>query len=179
MAVQVISGTTSGSMSFTEVATLAFNTSSQFQVQVPGGALAFTFANATGGALNVDTMYAHQYTLASTTQAIDLFGGSLLSPAGNACVFARVRLFHVDVVTTGAGKLIEVYGSASNAPAWLPLVATYLWATPSGGSITLIDPSEITTAGYLVSTSAKAITFNSASNTVTFNVLIVGNSSAS
>ena len=175
MAVQTVTGNTSFSFNFNEVATLAFNTSGVYNASITSG---LTFANTTGGALGCDTIHAKQYTLASTTTAIDLNSG-LLSPSGAACVFARVRVFIVAPVTTTAGSLIKVYASASNAPLWLPPVATFLWATPNGGAVILFDPNAITTQGYLVDGTHKAITFDSGSNTVVFNVLILGNSSAS
>jgi hypothetical protein len=187
MAVQVTTGQVQNTISFTETAALAFNALAPYAVTLGNGSI--NYVNLTGGAGtlatatsqgvgNIDTVYANQFTLASTSQAIDLFGGSLLSPSGKACVFARVREFIVQVVSTTANYLVQIYGSASNAPLWLPLVATYLWTTP-GGLFRMSDPNSITTGGYLVDTSHKAITFNSASNTVVFNVLITGNSSQS
>ncbi len=163
---------------FQEVATLVFSTTGVYPAQ-PLTTNAFNFVNTTAGALGCDTIHAKQYTLASTTSALDLFGGSLLSPSGAACVFARVRLLVLAPVTTTAGFLMKIYSSASNAPLWLPPVATFQWATPNGGAFILFDPNAITTQGYLVDTSHKAITLDSASNTVVANLLIVGNSSAS
>ncbi len=178
MAVQVVTGNSNINFNFTEVATLAFSTTGAYPAQLPSSP-AYSFANTTGGAVGCDTIHAKQYTLASTTVAIDLFAGTLLSPSGAACVFARVRAFVVAPVSTTAGFLIKVYSSASNAPLWLPPVANFMWATPNGGALVLFDPNAITTQGYLVDTTHKAITFDSGSNTVVFNVLIVGNSSAS
>ena len=178
MAVQNCSGNVSMNFNFQEVGSLVFSTTGVYPAQ-PLSQNAFSFLNATAGALNCDTIHAKQYTLASTTAALDLFGGSLLSPAGNACVFARVRLLVLAVTTLTAGFLMKLYASASNAPLWLPPVANFLWTTPNGGAIVFFDPNAITTQGYLVDTSHKAITLDSASNTVTANLLIVGNSSAS
>lgn len=177
MAVQSVSGQVSQNYQFTELATLGFTISTNpFVVTLPN--IGLTYSAATGGAGNVDTVYAAQLTVNATTQAIDLFGGSLLSPSGKACVFARVREFIVAPVTTTAGFIVQVYASASNAPLWLPPVANPLFANP-GGIIRLSDWGSITTGGYLIDTSHKSITFNTGSNNVTFNVLIVGNSSAS
>ncbi len=187
MAVQVVNGQIQHTVSFTETAVLAFNALAPYAVTLGNGNV--TYNNVTGGAGslwtataggigNVDTVYANQITLASTTQALDLFGGTMLSPSGKACVFARVREFIVQVVSTTANFLVQIYGSASNAPLWLPLVATYLWTAP-GGLFRMSDPNSITTGGYLVDNTHKAVTFNSVSNTVVFNVLITGNSSAS
>ena len=177
MAVQVVTGNVNQNVSFNEVGTLALNTSFAYPAAVPG--LNFNYANTTGGALGVDTIYAHQYTLASTTVTIDLNGGSLLSPSGAACVFARVREFVVDVVDTTGTHKINVQAGASSGVLWLPLAANTLWATPNGGCLRLSDPNSINTAGYLVTNTQKNITFDSGAVTVIFNVLIVGNSSAS
>ncbi len=176
MAVQVCSGTYNQQLSFSETATIAFNTSAPFAANQSTN---FTLPNATAGALNIDTIHAKQYTLAATTIAIDLFGGSLLSPSGLACVFARVRFFGIQIVDTTATHIIKCYASASNAPLWLPPVANYLWATPNGGNIQLFDPNSLTTNGYLVDTSHKAVTFDAGAFTIVFNLLILGNSSAS
>ena len=179
MAVQNCSGNVSMNFNFQEVGSLVFSTTGVYPAQ-PLSQNAFSFLNATAGALNCDTIHAKQYTLASTTVALDLFGGSLLSPAGNACVFARVRLIVLAPTTLTAGFLMQIYGAASNAPLWLPsLAASPDWATPNGGAYVKFDPNSITTQGYLVDTSHKAIVLNSVSNTVTANLLIVGNSSAS
>ncbi len=178
MAVQVCTGQVSMNFNFQEVATLVFSTTGVYPAQ-PLTTNAFTFANTTAGALGCDTIHAKQYTLASTTSALDLFGGSLLSPSGAACVFARVRLLVLAPVSTTAGFLMKLYASAATAPLWLPPVANFLWATPNGGALVLFDPNAITTQGYLVDTTHKSITIDSASNTVIANLLIVGNSSAS
>lgn len=177
MAVQVVSGSSNVSMQFAEQALLAFNTTFQYPAVMP-----FTspnWVNTTGGALGLDTIYAHQYTLASTTVTLDLFGGSLLSPGGNACVFGRVRFFVVGVSTTAAGKLLNIQSGASSGVLWLPPVANTLFLPPNNSLFLLADPNSITTNGYLVDTSHKNITFDSVSNTVVFNLLILGNSSQS
>ncbi len=179
MAVQTIVGQAQQSLSFSETATIAFNTAASYPASIPSANANFTYLSATAGALGIDTLHAKQYTLASTTVTLDLFGGSLLSPSGAACVFARVRVFWVGVVTTTAAKLINVQSGASSGVLWLPPAANTLWVTPNGGSLYMSDPNAITTQGYLVDTSHKNITFDSVSNTVVFNVLIAGNSSAS
>jgi hypothetical protein len=179
MAVQVVTGQVNQQVSFTELGTIAFNTSAQYSAAIPTSSNNFTYNNTTGGALGIDTIYAHQYTLAGTTVTIDLFGGSLLSPSGKACVFGRVREFVVTVVDTTSTHLINVQSGASSGVLWLPPAANTLWATPNGGGIRLWDPNSITTAGFLVDTSHKNITFDSGALTVVFNVLVVGNSSAS
>jgi hypothetical protein len=177
MAVQTVNGQIQQTVSFTETAILAFNALAPYAVSLASGNL--TYAAATGGAGNVDTVYANQFTLASTTQALNLFNGSLLSPSGKACVFARVREFIVQVVSTTAGLLIEFYATASTGVTWLPLLATPLSVYPNGGVVRFADPNSITTNGYLVVTGNNGVTFNSLSNTVVFNVLMVGNSSVS
>ncbi len=178
MAVQVVSGTANTAMSFTQTATLGFNTSYGYPGVLPTS-YNIQYVNTTAGALGVDTIHAKQYTLASTTVTIDLFGGTLLSPSGAACIFARVREFIVAPVSTTAGFKIQFQAGASSGVLWLPLAANPLFATPNLGCFRLSDPNSITTAGYLVDTSHKNITFDSGANTVIFNVLIVGNSSAS
>ncbi len=179
MAVQVCSGTSNVNFNFQEVGTIAFSTTGVYPAN-PIVTPAWNFVNTTAGALGVDTIHAKQYTLASTTQALDLFGGTMLSPSGAACVFARVRVLCLAVVSTTAGFLMQLYSAASNAPLWLPPVAAApLWATPNGGIVLFFDPNAITTQGYLVDNTHKSILLNSASNTVVANLLVMGNSSAS
>ncbi len=169
MAVQTVVGSSTNiSMTFAEQALLAFNAVFQYPATLPFTSPAWV--NTTGGALGLDTLYAHQYTLVSTTVTLDLFGGSLLSPGGNACVFNRVRFFAVGVSTTTAGKLINIQSGASAGVLWLPPVANTLFLPPNNSLFVMCDPNSITTNGF--------ITFDSVSNTVVFNVLIVGNSSA-
>ncbi len=177
MAVQNVGGTSNLSMQFQEQALLAFNSTFNYPANMPFTSPAW--ANTTGGALGLDTLYAHQYTLVSTTATINLFDGSLLSPGGNACVFNRVRFFAVGVVTTAAGKLINVQSGASSGVLWLPPAANTLFIPSNNSLFVMADPMSITTNGFIVDTSHKNITFDSVSNTVAFNVLIVGNSSAS
>ena len=178
MAVQVCSGNSNINFNFQEVATLVFSTTGVYPA-APITTPAWNFINATGGALGVDTIHAKQYTLAATTQALDLFAGTLLSPSGAACVFARVRVMCLAVLTTTAGFTMQLYGSAATAPAWLPLVAVPMYAASNGGvTVYPFDPNSITTAGFLIDTTHKSITLNSGANTVTANLLIMGNSSA-
>ncbi len=177
MAVQVVSGQSLLSFNLTELGQLVFNASGPFNVQIPSQT-GYSFANTTGGALGIDTIYAHSFSLASTTATIDLFGGSLTSPSGLACVFARVRIFAVAVTDTTSTHLIKIQSGASSGVLWLPPAANFVWSTPNGGAFVLFDPNSITTAGFLVDTSHKNITFDSAALTVGFNVLIAGNSSA-
>jgi hypothetical protein len=177
MAVQNVSGQSLLNFNLTEIATLVFSSTGQYNIQIPSQT-GYSFTSATGGALHLDTVHAKAYSLASTTQTINLFDGSLLSPSGAACVFARVRIFMVFVTDTAAAKRINIQAGASSGVLWIPPAANTQWAEPNGGLYTLFDPNAITTAGYLVDTSHKNITFDSLSQTVGFNVLIAGNSSA-
>ncbi len=177
MAVQSVSGQSLLNFNLTELGTLVFNSAGPFNIQIPSQT-GYTFTSATAGALHLDTVYAHSFSLASTTATINLFDGSLTSPSGLACVFARVRIFIVAVTDTTATHLINVQAGASSGVLWIPPAANTQWATPNGGALTLFDPNSITTAGYLVDTSHKNITFDSGALTVGFNVLIAGNSSA-
>ncbi len=177
MAVQVVGGTSNISAQFAEQALLAFNSTFNYPANMPFTSPAWV--NTTGGALGLDTLFAHQYSLASTTATINLFDGSLLSPGGNACVFHRVRFFAVGVVTTTAAFVINVQSGASSGVLWLPPAANTLFIPSNNSLFVLADPMSITTSGFIVDTSHKNITFDSLSTTVVFNVLIVGNSSAS
>ena len=174
MAVQTVTGQIQQSVSFTETAVLAFNAVAPYPCTLPTGNL--TYSAGTGGAGNVDTVYAANVSLASTTLAVNLFNASLVSPSGKTCVFLRVREFVVANLSTVAGDLLEVYATASTGVTWLPLVATCITVYP-GGVFRLSDWFSITTNGYLVVTGNNGITFNSVSNTVVFDVLIAGNSS--
>ncbi len=179
MAVQTVTGNVQASISYTETGAQIFSSAVPFPASIPTSSTNFNYVNATGGALSINTIHAKQYTLAATTLAINLFDGSLLSPSGAACVFGRVREFFVGVVDTTSTHLLKVYSTASPAGVlWLPPVANYLWCTPNGGSVRLQDPNSITTAGFLVDTTNKGITFDAGAFTIIFNLLIVGNSSA-
>ncbi len=176
MAVQSVSGQTLTSVNLTELGQLVFNAAGPYNIQSPT-TIGNTYTAATGGAAHLDTVWAHSYSLASTTATINLFDGSLTSPSGLACVFARVRIFLVTVTDSTSTHLISVQSGASSGVLWLPPAASTLFCPP-GATIKLEDLSSITTAGFLVDTSHKNITFDSGALTVAFNVVIAGNSSA-
>ncbi len=176
MAVQSVSGQTLASSNLTELGQLVFNSAGPYNIQIPSQT-GYAYNAATGGALHLDTVWAHRYSLAATTATINLFDGSLLSPSGLACVFARVRVFMIANFDTVSTHLINVQAGASSGVLWIPTAATTLFVPP-GGTLMMQDPSSITTAGWLVDTSHKNITFDSGALTVTFDVLIAGNSSA-
>ncbi len=176
MAAQTVIGNVSLSAGFTETATLALNTSFGYPANLPNS-YNFSYVNTTGGALGTNLIHCKQYTLAATTQTINLNDGSLLSLSGVACNFGRVREFVIAVVDTTSTHLLKVYSPASTGVLWLPPVARFMWATPNGGLFRMSDPNAITTAGYLVDGSNYEITFNAGSFTVIFDLLIVGNTS--
>jgi hypothetical protein len=170
---QVVVGTVSFNASFTEAATAV----GTYQIPV-SSSLNLSYTNGTASN-QVDTIYAKTFSLASTTQTIDLT--SLTDPAGNSINFARVREFIVVNTSTTAGYDLEVYSGSSNG--WAPIGAVS--GTPcyvrygSGAMYRLSDPVSTGSGnGNVVGSTSKTITFNSGSNTVTFYVIVVGGSAA-
>jgi hypothetical protein len=135
------------------------------------------FANATGAANSVDTLYAAQLTLAGAATHVNLHAATDI--LGNAVVFARVRGWAVYVTTQTAAFLVNIYTRTGTDPlVWLPVTTSgALWAAP-GGLVAAADPISTSTNGYVVSSSSYDFTIDPGANTVTANVLIVGNSAA-
>jgi hypothetical protein len=168
---QVVVGTVTFNASFTEQAT------SNVTYQIPvTSSLNVSYGNGTASG-QIDTIFAKTFSLASTTQTLDLT--TLTDPAGNAITFARVREFIVVNTSTAPGQDLQVYSGASNG--WSPIGA--VTATPTfarySGSYRLSDPTSTGSGnGNVVGSTSKTVTFNSGSNTVTFYVIIVGGSAA-
>ena len=171
------------------LATINFNFNTQ-QTQTSGNINAggstlynlVTFAkqyvNAQGVNYGVDQLYALQITLASTTQTIHFETATAKDPFGNTLAMLRVRDFIVQNTNTTLGQLLKVYAPASNAVTWLPVVANYIWVNP-GGMLWISDPLSFGGGvGNVVGATSDGVTFDSVANTVTFNVLAIGNSVA-
>lgn len=171
------------------IATVNFNFTTQ-QTQTAGNINAagstlnpiVTFAkqyvNAQGVNYGVDQLYALQITLASTTQTVHFETASAKDPFGNTLAMLRIRDLIVQNTNTTLGQILKVYQPASNGVTWLPLVATYLTVWP-GSQIWLNDSLSFGGGvGAVVGATSDGITFDSASATVTFNVLALGNSAA-
>jgi len=136
-----------------------------------------TFANATGAANSVDTMYAASLTLSAAATHINLHAATDI--LGNSVVFARVRGWCVYVTTLTAAYLVNVYTRTGTDPlVWLPVTTSgALWCAP-GGIMCATDPTSTSTNGYVVSSTSYDFTLDPGSNTVACYVLIIGNSAA-
>ena len=135
------------------------------------------FANATGAANSVDTLYAASLTLAGAATHINLHAATDI--LGNSVVFARVRGWAVYVSTLTAAFLLNIYTRTGTDPlVWLPVTTTgALWAAP-GGMYCGTDPTSTTTNGWVVGASSYDFTLDPGSNTVAAQLLIIGNSAA-
>lgn len=177
---QNITGTTNRNVSITETATVGLASQSLNQPMVTS----FNYQQAGTAAGQVDTLYAATLTLSGSAATIDLFGGTLKDPAGNALVFARVREFIVTNPDPTATHTVKVSSGAANPVAWLPPAANALVLQPQGtgsvpGRIDISDPNGTGGGnGYIVDGTHKTVTFDPGAFTITINVLICGGSAA-
>ncbi len=174
---QVVTGQVGLSASVTQTATTG-------QVNPSGNTLTnliqqvYQYVNAGGVKYGVDQIYAKQITLASTTQTVHFQTATANDPFGNTLAMLRIRDLWVQNITVTSGFDLKVYQPASNGVIWLPLVATYL-PVRAGGLLWVSDPLSFGGGvGNIVGASSDGITFDSGSNTITFNVVAVGNSVA-
>jgi hypothetical protein len=175
MAAQNVSGTITLNASFQEV----ISSGVVSNLNLPAiGTIQQTLINGTGAASAVDTIYAAQLTLAGAATHLNLHTG-LTDLAGNAIAFARVRFWFVQNLTLTAGYLCNIYTRTGTDPVtWLPVTTTgALWAA-AGGFCFGLDPLSTSTNGYVVGASAFDFTLDPGANTVSVNVILVGNSAA-
>lgn len=139
----------------------------------------FQYTNATTGAGTCDQLYEKQLTLAAAATTISL--QALTDPAGNTINMARVREFIVTNLSTTAGQDVKVEAGTTNGWSVLPPSTQPLYAragnTTAGGFIRISDyASSGASNGNVTATGSLNVTFDPGANTVSINVLILGNS---
>jgi hypothetical protein len=176
-----VAQTVSGQVNFTMAAT---QTQTTGQVNPGGNTLTnliqqvYQYVNNNGVKYGVDQVYATQITLASTTQTIHFETASAKDPFGNTLAMLRIRDLIIQVITSTIGFDLEYYGASSNGIAWLSLLANPL-TVRAGGMDWKSDPLSFGAAtGNYITATTDGVTLNSLSNTVTFNVVAIGNSVA-
>jgi hypothetical protein len=136
------------------------------------------YVNNNGVNYGVDQVYAAKLSLASTTQTVHFQTSTAKDPFGNSLAMLRIRELIIQNTNTVLGQDLKVYAPASNGITWLPPVANFIPIRPSG-VLRLSDPLSFGGGvGMVVGATTDGITFDSGSNTVTFNVLVLGNSTA-
>ena len=176
MAAQNVTGNVTLNAAFVETIAAGATTATQFQIAA-NGILQQTLAYATGASASIDTMYSAQLTLSGAATHINLH--AFTDPAGNSASFARVRAWFVQNLTTTAGYLINIYTRTGTDPVtWLPVTTTGALWVAAGGTYFGIDALSTSTNGCVVSSSAYDFTLDPGANTVSCNVIIVGNSAA-
>lgn len=171
---QVVTGQVGLNMSVTQTATTG-------QINPGGQTLTnliqqvYQYVNAGGGQkYAVDQVYATQITLASTTQTVHFETATAKDPFGNTLAMLRIRDLFIQNITVTSGFDLKVYVPASNAITWLPPVANFL-TVRAGGLLWVNDPLSFGGGvGNVVGATTDGLTFDSASNTITFNVVAVG-----
>jgi hypothetical protein len=136
------------------------------------------YANNNGVNYGVDQLYAAKTTLASTTETLHFETATAKDPFGNTLAMLRIREIIVKNLNTTLGQDLHVYAPASNGITWLPPVANYLVVRP-GGVLRISDPLSFGAGvGQVVGATSDGLTLDSGSNTVTFSILVLGNSTA-
>lgn len=141
------------------------------QINIP---LVIRWANGTGSA-QADLLYTSQRTLAlSTSETLDLNGGSLLTPLGTAFAALKIKLLFIYAATTNVNDVV-VGGAASNV--WVGPFgsSTHTLAVPPGGWLVFPHP----TTGWTVtpSTAMNLKVLNGGAGTsVIYDIVIVGTS---
>ena len=133
--------------------------------------------NGTGAANAVDCIYSKTLTLAGAATHVDLF--AFTDPGGNSVSMLRCRAWALYVSTITAAYLVNVYTRTGTDPlTWLPVTTSgALWCPPSGIYVGM-DPASTSTNGWVVSSSSFDFTVDPGANTVTCDLLILGNSAA-
>lgn len=141
--------------------------------------IADQLTNSTGAAKTCDLMYAKQLTAAAAPTLIDF--SSLTDPGGTSQNWTsgpgRVRLLIIQNVDTTPGHDLSVYKDATSGVLWLPASTGPNKVYANGCILVLYDPnSNGSTVGQIVSSSAKRLDVDPGANTVTFNVIAIGDS---
>lgn len=146
----------------------------------PGGTLfgfitqALQYVNNTGVNYGVDQLYAATTSLASTTQTLHFETATAHDPYNNTLAMLRIRELIIQNNNTTLGQFLKVYSSSSNGISWLPAVGSFL-SVPPGGVLRISDPLSFGGGvGNVVGSTTDGLTLDSGSNTVSFNILVLG-----
>jgi hypothetical protein len=173
MAAGAFTGTVATNFNFQEKLTVGTIAASGITIpQAIAQTINYSASGTAAGQVNL--VYGNQVTfVASTPQTFDM--QTWTDPFSNALVFARVRLFVIQVVSQTAGWNIELYASSSNGVTFLPPVANYL--PVNAGSLSVIVNDAVSTGagvGTLVTSSTLNFTINPGTNPVVVNILAAG-----
>ena len=133
--------------------------------------LSFSDSLASGTAADQAAVVFHdQRTLAATSESLDL-AGTLTDTFGGVVTFAKVRCLHIENVNTTAGNDLVIGGATASALNTLFGATTDKITVRAGGLLMLWAPKD----GYSVtSATADLLKIDAGTNTVVYNVIIIG-----
>lgn len=127
------------------------------------------------GAGNADRMFSDQRTLtASSTEDLDL-AGTLTDAFGATCTFARIKLIHIEALSTNTNNVLVGGAAANQFINWVSDATDKVVVRP-GGSLTLTTGSADGT-GYAVTAGTGdllRIGNSGAGSSVVYNVVLIG-----
>ncbi len=179
MAAQTVTGYSNVSCNFQQFATIVTSQSLMGLITQ-----AVQYVTGTGVIYGVNQLYAATITLASTTQTIHFGDASALDPSGNTLAMRRIRELIIQNVNTTFSQPLKVSTSAAQGIPWLPASTGPLYvqsgnATGNGGILRISDPTSFGSAvGNVVGAVTDGILLDSVSATVTFNIVVLGNTVA-
>lgn len=130
---------------------------------------------ATGvGANQANLMFADRRTLAaSASEELDLDGGSLLDPFGEAVTFKRVKAILVKAAADNTNKVV-LGGAAANAFVGPFGAAAHTVSIDPGGAVLFVSPSA---AGWVITASTAdllKIANGAGGSAVTYDIVLIG-----
>lgn len=177
MAAQVVTGNFTISLQATQTVSAGVISSYAIPLGMQYPSALGNLLNATGAANSVDTAYSASLSLAAAVTTINLH--AFTDPGGNSVAMARVRAWAVYNTSSTAANIINLYTLTGTDPlTWLPQVTTATLWVPPGGIMLGTDPLSTSTNGWVVSASHFSFSLDPGANTVTCDVLILGNSAA-
>lgn len=136
------------------------------------------YANANGVNYGVDQLYANTASLVATTANLHFQTATLKDPFGNTLAMLRIRELIIKNTATTLGYDLLVAASSSDGIAWLPPIADAIPIAP-GGVLRISDPlSYGSGVGRVISSTTDGLYLSSGSNTVPYQILVLGNSTA-
>lgn len=128
----------------------------------------------------IDLLHRKTYTLAAAPTVLDLNGGTLLDPLGNACAFARIRRIRIKFLDTTDGHTLKLGYSTTTTNAWTGLLSNPGQLTlqaSSAANDAWIEINAPNTTGMAVSSTNKLLQLDPGSSTYTIILEIDGCSS--
>lgn len=171
---QAVTGTLNFNPTFTQVETIINAVQANFGLTAP----ALQYINAQGVNFGVDQLYVGAGSLASTTITLHFETATLKDPFGNTLAMLRIRELIIFNTNVTLGQDLKVYAPSSNAITWLPPVANFIPVRP-GGVLRISDPLSFGGGvGQVVGATTDGLELDSGSNTVGYQILVLGNSQA-